>query len=115
MAQTWPPSLPDYFLGEGYSESPKDSVIRTANDIGLESLRNRYTTTITEINGSMHLTQVQVDTLNDFYANTLNAVLTFDMINPITSAVRELRFRAPPQFSSLAGEYYTVVMSLETV
>ena len=115
MAQTWPITLPEYFMGQSYSENPRDSVIRTQNDIGPVSLRNRYTTTILEIRGQMRMTQTQVDTLQTFYADTLNAVLTFNLTNPITAEVRELRFMSPPQFSHIGGEYYDVSLNLETV
>lgn len=115
MAQTWPETLPTYFIGQRYSERARDSVIRTKNDIGPVSLRNRYTTVITDITASMNLTQDQVDILNEFYNVTLGAVLTFDMTNPITSEVRELRFVSPPAFTHIGGEYYSVSLILETV
>ncbi len=114
MPATWPTSLPAYFLGQSYSESVRDSVIRTANDIGLPGMRNRYTSDILDISGSMTMTQAQVDTLNTFYSTTLKRVLTFNLTNPINSVVRVMRFTSPPAISHKTSGYYTVQLSLET-
>ncbi len=113
-ANTWPVSLPTYFLGGGYTETVRDSVIRTSNDTGLPCMRNRYTTDILDISGSMTMTQAQVDTLNIFYSTTLARVLLFNMTNPINSVIREMRFVSPPNITHKTGEYYTVQLNLET-
>jgi len=114
MPATWPASLPSFFSSQSYTEGVRDSVIRTQNDIGLPGMRNRYTTDITEISGTMTMTQAQIDTLNTFYSTTLKRVLTFNMTNPINSVVRELRFISPPTITSKTGRYYTVQLNMET-
>jgi len=114
MAATWPVTLPEFFLGQAYSESPRNTVIRTENDIGLPSMRNRYTTTITDISGKMRMSQDQIAIFNTFYNVTLNKVLTFDLLNPIDSVVREMRFVSPPVITHVGGITYDVTLNLET-
>lgn len=114
MAAAWPGTLPEYFLSEGYTEKDRNNTIRTQNDIGLPSMRNRYTTTITDISAKMRMDQSQVDTLLTFYRTTLDRVGTFNITNPVNSVTYEMRFLSAPSLASMGGEIYDVTFQLES-
>lgn len=116
MAQTWPLTLPTYFLAKGYSENPKSQLIKSDIDVGPAKLRRRFTTDALFINGQMRMSQSQLDDLETFYLTTLlGGTLTFDLVNPINSVSRELRFINPYIASHIGGVYYDVSFQLEVM
>ncbi len=113
---TWPASLPQYVLVEGYSEAPPQNTIRTSMDVGPPKMRRRSTAAVRPITGNQHMNKTQVAALDTFYVTTLNSgVDQFDWVHPRTQSAVDFRFTAPPQYESLGGTAWMVTLSLEVM
>ncbi|CAB4122388.1 hypothetical protein UFOVP32_16 [uncultured Caudovirales phage] len=114
---SWPTSLPQYVLENGYSESLEDQTIETQMDTGPAKIRRRFTTTIRKFVIAVQLDPTQMAVFEDFYLTTLaGGSLPFDWVHPRTRAAKTFRFRKPtPQVSMIGGFYSRVSMNLETV
>lgn len=89
----WPSSLPQVIRLEGLSTKRKSNVIRTQMDAGPQKARRRYTVATKEFTGSVVLTELQRETLEDWYDNELGSgVLRFLMKDPQTLRTAEFRF-----------------------
>jgi hypothetical protein len=111
---TWPPSLPQYVLVEGYSESPPENTIRSANDVGPPKARQRSTTAPRPFTLKQFLTKTQVATLDTFYVTTLGyGASIFDWVHPRTGDAADFRFVSSPSYESLGGTAWMVTLNLE--
>lgn len=116
MAQTWPATVPDDFLWEGYRETPPNNVIRTSMDVGPDKIRRRSTAAVSSISCKMVLTKTQLGYFDTFYNTTLvNGSLTFDLTHPRTGSSKEMRFQNPPEYIYISGNYWSVLMQLEVL
>lgn len=110
----WPTSLPQKLRQQGYIEQQPDLMIRTESDVGTAQQRRRGTAGPTRIDGSQLLTESQVETLIDFYRNTLvEGTDKFEWQHPRTGDTVEMRFRGRPEIESPSGSIYTVNYRLE--
>lgn len=111
---TWPATLPDKVLQEGYDEQLQPIVIRSPMDTGPAKLRRRATAAPRSISGGQRLTAAQVETLDGFYrTDCADGALAFDWKHPRTQAAASLRFVSPPRYASLGGGVYAVSLSFE--
>lgn len=115
--QTWPASLPQELLISGFSERPPKTHIRGDMDQGPPKMRRRSTASSRPINGELLLTQSELETLDDFYINTLDGgTLRFDWKHPRTGNSVEMRFRERPTYNeALSNDLYRVAMKLEVM
>lgn len=113
--QTWPASLPQKLLLSGFSEQPPDTRIRGEMDQGPPKMRRRSTASSRPINGEIHCTASQVETLDDFYNDTVDGgTLRFDWEHPRTGSAVEMRFRERPSYSeAISNDLYRVRLRLE--
>lgn len=110
---TWPTSLPQQALLDGYQEQAMDNVVRSSVDQGPEMTRPRYTAAPVDFSVSLILTSTQCDALDSFYDATLNFGTTaFDWLHPRTGAAASLSFRARPGYSAAGGGYFRTSLSL---
>jgi hypothetical protein len=112
---TWPTSLPDYVLAEGYQESAADNAIRSEMDVGPSKTRRRTTGAPIPIAARLRLTLAQrADLLAFFHTDTADGSLSFDWVHPVTRAAAAMRFLKPPVFTPAArGQRYYASLELE--
>lgn len=112
---SWPGTLPQIPLADGYTESLADNVIRSENDAGPAKMRRRSTVTNETLVCTMHITKSQWATVRTFYLTTLAAVLPFTWVQPSTGAAANFRFLSPPTITPAGGLYVTLTLNLEVV
>lgn len=114
---SWPATLPDSLLVEGYRERPPMTGLRFDPDAGPAIQRRRLTANVRPIVGQLHLTKAQVAIFDDFWINTLaNGSLEFDWTHPRTGASVTLRFvnTEAPEYAPAGGpDGYSVPVHLE--
>lgn len=109
---TWPTSLPQTPLLEGFSDAPQSSVIRTSMT-GLTKQRNRYTAVVSDVKEVYLLTPAQFTTLLAFYTDTLkNGSLSFIKYDVITATNKSYRFTKPYE-DTFNGVQHKVKLTLE--
>jgi len=110
---TWPVSLPDYVLKEGFSEKLPANIIRSSMGVGPPKMRKRTTSGPRPLTVTQYMTASQVATFDTFYASTLSwGSLRFDWVSPRTQVAKELRFTTEPSYTP-SGAGYMVNMALE--
>jgi phage-related protein len=113
---TWPSSLPDKPLQQGYEEAPGDGRQRTQMDTGPAKVRRRFTATVDEFTARFHLTSTEVDTLDSFWENDLDGgTLRFDWTHPRTGLALQFRFVNRPKRRVVGGTLYEVTARLEVL
>lgn len=111
--ETWPSTLPQYPLVEGYSRTPQDSVLKFQTETGRAKERNRATAMPDSITERYVLEPSQRDTLDTFYkVTTKRGTVTFTKIEPETGLVKEYKFDGPPEINRV-GTLYTATCKLE--
>lgn len=116
---TWPSSLPDYVLVQGYEEGAPNTLVRTQMDKGPDKVRRRSTAGTRTFAVQMELDSTQTATLETFIDQDLDGgALRFDWVHPRTQA--SVQFRVVPlrddslvSYSALGNDYYRVQMQLE--
>lgn len=116
MAQTWPGTLPQYFLKGSYMESPKQQFISSSGDLGRTRRRRRFTAEIKDVNGTMRMTRAQITILEEFYYNTcLGGTDSFEIIDPFSMITNEYNFVKFPSYRHIGGDLFDVVFTLERI
>lgn len=112
---SWPATLPDYVMADGYSESAPDNTIRSDMDVGPSKARRRGTSAPVPIVARLRLTAAQRAALLTFYrTDTLDGSLTWTWVHPVTRAAATFRFSKPPAFTAAArGQRYYADLELE--
>jgi hypothetical protein len=111
---TWPPSLPDYVLIDGYSESPPANTIRTEMDVGPAKMRRRSTAAPRPFSITQFMNTTQLATFDTFFNTTLNSGSErFDWVHPRTQAAVEFRFVEQPNYEAIGGTSWHVSYNLE--
>lgn len=112
--ETWPATINEKVLQDGFSQTQRPNTIRTTIDAGIDKLRRRYTTPIRNVRVAMYLTFAQYSTLETFYNTTLQGgVLSFEFPDPATDVDHEYRFLSPPTYVAAGGLHYQVSMEWE--
>lgn len=112
MAATWPVSLPQTPLLEGYSNTPQSSVLRSNMD-GYTKQRNRFTAVLKDVTEFYLLSPAEFTTFVDFFENTLsNGAKEFIKEEPISKLDKIHRFVEPYTFE-FNGVSYRVELTLE--
>jgi len=113
---TWPTSLPDSLLADGYEEQPPNVVVRTQMDAGPAKVRRRMTDNVTLITGAIAVTKDQLEIFDDFFHSTLSGGASrFNWTHPRTGDAVEMRFREIPTYRRAGGDYWYVEMKLEVM
>ena len=113
---TWPTTLPDKFLRDGFSAEPPDLALRSKPMSGPDLLRGKVSADVTKISGRQLMTTAQVAILNDFYTNTLtNGAAKFTWSDPITEASVSMRLRGRPGYTPAAPGRWYVALNVEVL
>jgi len=111
---SWPETLPQNILAQGYKGGLPNNLLRQQMDIGPAKVRRRGTVAVEPVTGNILVTPAQLATLKTFYETTLlDGTLRFSWVQPEdgTTAV-EMRFTEPPTWNWVDG-YFEVALSLE--
>lgn len=68
---SWPASLPQVFLRDGYDAQGADNLIASSVSIGPAKVRRRTTAAVKPLSGSMTVSEAQYQTLVDFVENDI--------------------------------------------
>ena len=111
---SWPSSLPQQLLTDGFEEQPPDLTVRTEPDEGPDKLRRWGTGNIRPVQGQQLMNGTQVQDLDDFYLTTTKAgTLRFNWDDPRGGSSVEMRFTERPTYAALGGDLYRVQLRLE--
>lgn len=111
---TWPASLPQRVLADGYQETAPRFTIRTQMDAGPAQVRRRFTAGPTPLWVQLRLTFAQKATLDAFYLNDCaGGALPFAWVHPVSRAAVTMRFEGEITYSSAKAGYITAGMGLE--
>lgn len=114
MAASWPSSLPQSLVSDGFAFTQQDQTIRTEMSAGPAFVRRRFTAAMIPFGGSIFVDADQFDTLWSFYNNTLNGGTDpFTWKHPVTEVSASVRFTGVPTVAAAGGEFYRVNMQLE--
>ena len=113
---TWPVSLPQSFLVEGYSEQKTSQVLRSEVSAGPPKQRRRFSAAYINITGRMFMDDAQITTLEAFFENTLfGGSIEFEFPHPRTGETVNVLFPGgvAPVYTRLDSEHYYVDLQLE--
>jgi hypothetical protein len=116
VANTWPTSLPDKPLQDGYTESPPNNIIKTSVDKGPAKLRKRTSTNTRPITCRIVVSRYLVNVFDYFYiTECASGTLRFSWEHPRTGITYDFRFdpNAMPQYSSVGGDDFSIEFKLE--
>lgn len=112
--ETWPASLPQNVLSDGYSEKPPNTLIRTKMDAGPDKVRRRHTAGVRPFTENVLMSTAQVATLDTFYVTTTNGGADqWTWKNQRTDTTANFRFVSEPIYTHRSGNYYNVQLNLE--
>jgi hypothetical protein len=113
---SWPSSLPSFPLADKFQEQPPDTLLRTQMDAGPAKLRPRTTAGVRLLRLAYILSRAQVEALDQFYrADLSEGALAFGFTHPRTGGAVSCRFRAPPEYAAVNGDYFRASLSLEVL
>lgn len=111
----WPDTLPQSPLADGYGETAPDNTVRTEMEQGPAKIRRRGTAAVRKLRFALLLDAAQVETLDDFYAETLaGGALAFTFPQPRGDGTVQCRFVKPPEYGA-AGKAFRAAMELEVL
>lgn len=114
MADSWPSSLPQDLITDGFSYTQQDQTIRTEMSAGPAFVRRRFTAATVPFSGSIYVDTTQHATLWSFYNNTLSGGTDpFTWKHPVTEVSASVRFTGVPTVAAAGGEFYQIAMQLE--
>lgn len=116
---TWPLSLPQDILINGYEEQVPNTLIRSSMSHGPAKVRRRTTAGVRMFGAQMLLTKAQVATLDGFIVSTTNGGAdAFDWEHPRTGASVSFRFvplddTAVARYNAISDDLYRAQLKLE--
>lgn len=113
---SWPNDVPKSPLVDSFTEQPGRDVVRTQMDAGPSKMRRRTTAGVRKITKTLRMTESEVESLDTFYTSTLGqGTLRFDVENPRTGTVKEMRFVKRPTWRLVTDDDYDVNVQLEVM
>lgn len=111
---TWPTTLPDYVLENGYQEQFPKNTVETEMETGAPKVRRRFTKVFRKFQCTMMMTTDQASVFEVFYFNTCaGGSASFDWVHPRKRTAMTLRFtQPPPTFQPYGGNYVRVGFAL---
>lgn len=112
---SWPTTLPEFVLREGFREGFKDLVIRSKMDTGASKRRRRFSDGPEEHKFPLFLTSAELDIFKEFYETELaSGALSFQKIHPRTEVLETWAFTGPiPPVTAIGPDVYSVILPLE--
>lgn len=112
MPETWPATVPQAVLIDGYDEPEAEDAIHTDMEVGPPKSRRRATSTPREAKWSILLTPSQFEEFKTFYRTTLvSGTLSFNFTHPVEGGTVVVKFRETPKPKAL-GTRYRIDMEL---
>lgn len=117
MVDTWPATLPQYLLADGFAQSFGDGRLRTRTDMGPAKVRRRSTAVPAPLQGQMIMDSSQFATFRAFVSVTLSdGVLPFTFPDPVAGAPILVRIADNmPRWVSKGGDNWLVSLDLEVL
>ena len=115
---TFPATLPQFVLENGYNETIQDQTVESEMDTGPAKIRRRFTKSLRRFSVQMMLTPAQTTTFETFWQNDCKGgSVSFDWVHPRTRAAAVMRFRNPaPQIQTMgSGAANVVSFNLEII
>jgi hypothetical protein len=114
---TWPATLPQAPLVEGYGETPPDLIVRSQTDVGWAKTRRRASAGPTRIVATYAMSGAQLTTFGTFLTYDIaDRTLAFDWPHPRSGSSVSVRMTAVPQIAPAAGaDRWRVGVTLETM
>lgn len=114
---SWPGTLPDFVLRNGYREGFKKMMQRTQMDSGFAKRRRRFTDAPEQRVWPVEMTSDQLDLFRTFFETDLEGgALSFDRTDPRTGDTKDYAFTKAPDPATPTGyNTYLVVLPLETL
>lgn len=110
---SWPPSLPQRPLIDGYRETAPDLVVRSRPDLGQAKTRRRATGGVTQFQMVFRMTTGQLATFRTWLRSDIqDRALSFAWSHPITGAAGNFRIVDSPQYEP-AGPSWRVMLVME--
>jgi hypothetical protein len=91
----WPATL--LITRDNYSESVPKTVIRSNMDVGPDKVRKRSSAQVRTVSFKLFLTDVLLQTFDDFFV--ANEALVFDFTDPRTNTAKRARFTESPTYN----------------
>lgn len=114
MPITWPATLPQRPLAEGYQETEPDVLLRSPMDAGPPKVRLRFTAGVQPVMTTWEMTGAEVETFRTFYRTTIKyGAIQFEHINFRTGATVTYAIPAPPVERNVGGDVWQVQIPLE--
>ena len=112
---SWPASLPQRPLADGFSETLPNLLVRSGTDIGPAKARRRTTAGVTRLKVAFRLSSAQLAAFRTFFAADLQGgALSFSWTHPVSGAVGSFRIVPPPAIEPIAaGVAWRVTLDLE--
>ncbi|HBA86023.1 MAG TPA: hypothetical protein DCZ95_18210 [Verrucomicrobia bacterium] len=103
---TWPATLPQEMMTEGYSQSAADVAMRTEMGAGPAKVRRRYSAGPKPVKGKIFVTAAQLVTFKTFCTTTaIGGTLRFNWHDPDDgTTAAEMRFVSPPSWAPSDNE-----------
>ena len=109
---TWPLTLPQSFLIDGYNEEGRDNILRSQMETGPDKTRRRYTAAIQPFSADMIMDQATFLIFKDFFVNSIqDGSLTFEMPDDLNGGTMDVKFREKYKAIFL-GTVWRVTMGL---
>jgi hypothetical protein len=101
---TWPSSLPQTPVYQGYSRAPGNAVVRSNPEHGPEQIRRRFTAAEDQITAKYQMSFSQYQDLVTFFkTTTAQGSLAFDWPEPISGNTVSVTFQEAPQLGQVVG------------
>ncbi len=113
---SWPATLPQSPLAEGFTETAPATALRTEMDQGPAKSRQRTTAGPRRLGFSLFLTRAQTATLDSFFNDdTKGGAVAFTFPHPRTGVSMSCRFTEPPRYQMQGGDIFRATLSLEVL
>jgi len=116
MVATWPETLPQKLLVDGYSQAAANTLMRSNMETGPAKQRRRFSSGVEPVSGKLILDYTEFDTLKEFYDTTLiGGSLRFIWKDPTDqlSGNRLFRFTSPINWTTYGAGLFNVSLQLE--
>jgi len=113
---TWPNTLPQSPLLDGFRETVPDITIRSTMDQGPAKVRLRTTAAVRTMALTYLMSKDQIAALETFYLATVQGgALSFTFTHPRSNTVMNCRFTRPPEYVPTNGNFFRVAIELEVL
>ena len=111
--KAWPPTVPEFVLLAGYSETPVSNWAEFQPEVGPPKRRRRSSISMSILACGIHATDVQLETFLTWYAGDLaDGSLEFQREHPRTLETNVFLFQTQPVVTPITPELFEVRFEL---